>query len=139
MTNEVTGFEVLPGGALRTLPGSPYAGGAAGTMPGQVFVSGDGRAVDLFGTEPIPAVTLRSYHIAPDGTLTPSGSPPSGPDSCSRPRHCSSRAADVSGGSVRNLDTFVVWISLPSKTGHIPFLCPRRCRGEFPRNTEVRK
>lgn len=81
MTNDVTGFEVLPGGALRTLPGSPYAGGAAGTMPGQVFVSGDGRrlyAVDLFGTEPIPAVTLRSYHIAPDGTLTPGGSAPLG-------------------------------------------------------------
>ncbi|WP_067809715.1 hypothetical protein [Nocardia beijingensis] len=124
MTNDVSGFEVLPGGALRTLPGSPYVGGAAGTMPGQVLVSGDGRrlyAVDLFGAEPIPAVTLRSYRIAPDGVLTPDGSTPSEPDCCSRPRHCSSRAADVSGGSVRNLDTPVVSVSLLSKTGHIPF------------------
>ncbi|MFD8245598.1 hypothetical protein [Nocardia sp. NPDC059691] len=81
MTNDVSGFEVLPGGALRTLPGSPYVGGAAGTMPGQVLVSGDGRrlyAVDLFGAEPIPAVTLRSCRIAPDGVLTPDGSTPLG-------------------------------------------------------------
>lgn len=78
LTNDISGFAVEPDGALRPLPGSPFPGGPVGTLPGQVFVSSDGQrlyAVDLAGTSPAPAAALRSYRIAPDGTLTPDPAP----------------------------------------------------------------
>jgi 6-phosphogluconolactonase (cycloisomerase 2 family) len=66
--HNVLGFSLASEGDPTALPGSPFQ--SPGNSPAHLAVSGDGALVFVgHGSD----ATVRSFHRAPDGTLTPTG------------------------------------------------------------------